>query len=1768
MKGKFKRIIAYIIVFTLLFSVNINIYADLIESQNEDVVSEESGEPEEQDELEELDEPELPEEPQDPEEPEVPEEPEHPENPENPIDPEEPVDLEEQLDPEEPLDPEDPLDPEAPIDPENPEVPEIPVIPEVPIVLEFQYEIDFLVVDTLEPVPGLESITGIAELGDIIDIPHPEAEGYMILEDQLTELVIEENEELNKVIIYYELIPLVENYQYEIDFLVVDTLEPVPGLEPIAGTAALGDIIDIPHLEAEGYKVLEDQLTELIIEEDEELNRVVIFYEPIKNLGSLIINHIYYSNDELITEVEVKELEIDHEVVPEEFALSRDDLEYAGSDVEGSLFVGIEPVEMNLHYNANVPVERQEREDVDFFNQRLRMRLMNNGPEPNEPGAVFIDKYAEWVDKENGLGKVTLEVNGNPIQKGSDVLLILDSSGSMSGNRMTKTKAAAKAFVEELYEQNGSLDSDNRIALITFSDNASKYPNVNNGEVFLGVDDSVGQRDAEEYFRWRIDQMNANGGTNYDNAFELAENILNGRVDDSRPTYVVFMSDGEPNEYWWLGWHYYDGQEAAARIRADGTTIYSLGLEIGNSAFNNFIRPLASGSSYAFNISNTNELSPIFASIAGEIKIAGTNAVITDYINTDYFDYVSHETDYGTVNVASDGKVTWNVGNITDTVKTLTINIRLKDSVVTAGNYETNFSADLEYVDYNDENKDKIFPVPVLDVGDTGYISMKYYLVNELGKPVTSDGLTELDFSQRIQLHSELFIDPDANSENLNYNKAYTVEPPSTITINGEVYQYVPLSASNGGSPSSEVVILLPNSSSRTFNYGYMKQQLVTVNFNENYPDAPAPYNEVLNINTSLGQNMPLNPERNGYTFDGWFPNSDGSGNEFTSNTIVTEDITVYAKWSLRTDISYTVEYELSDGTKLLDDKIVGNQIFGTTVDEDAVAILGYVVDEDIKSLTLGAEANVITFIYSPRTDISYTVEYELSDGTKLLDDKVVGNQIFGSTVNEDAVVIPGYVVDEDSKSLTLGTEGNIITFIYSPRTDISYTVEYELSDGTKLLDDKVVGNQIFGSTVNENAEIILGYIVDEDSKSLTLDVADNVITFIYSPREDISYTVEYELSDGTKLLDDKLVGNQIFGTTVDEDAEVISGYVVDEDSKSLTLDVEDNIITFVYTPRNDISYTVEYELSDGTKLLDDKVVENQIFGTTVDEDAVAIPGYVVDEESKSLTLGVEDNVITFIYSPREDISYTVEYELEDGTKLLDDKLVENQIFGTTVGENAEIIPGYVVDEDNKSLTLGTEGNIITFIYSPRTDISYTVEYELSDGTKLLDDKIVENQIFGITVNEDAVAIPGYVVDEDIKSLTLDVEDNVITFIYSPRADISYIVEYELSDGTKLIDDKLVENQEFGSTVNEDAVVILGYVVDEESKSLILGAEANVITFVYTPRGDISYTVNYLEQGTNQVLAQQKVVEDQTFGSEITETAINIAGYNKVEPTEATITLDIEGNEITFFYTEIEQPEQPEEPEEPENPGGGGGGGSRDDDDDDDEVEILEEAVPQAAPELNIVDHIQYIQGYPDNTVRPEGLITREEVAAVFYRLLTDSYRESIWTQQEDFPDVNENRWSLRHIATLANGGIIEGYPDGSFRPGSFITRAELATIASKFDNLSPFESNSFSDIEGHWANRYINSASQKGWVTGYPDGTFKPNQYITRAEFVTLVNNVLGRRVHSEDILPEARRFPDLLEDKWYYEAMQEAIDSHFYIRLEDSYEEWTDIYYPVLDM
>ena len=234
---------------------------------------------------------------------------------------------------------------------------------------------------------------------------------------------------------------------------------------------------------------------------------------------------------------------------------------------------------------------------------------------------------------------------------------------------------------------------------------------------------------------------------------------------------------------------------------------------------------------------------------------------------------------------------------------------------------------------------------------------------------------------------------------------------------------------------------------------------------------------------------------------------------------------------------------------------------------------------------------------------------------------------------------------------------------------------------------------------------------------------------------------------------------------------------------------------------------------------------------------------------------------------------------------------------------------------------------------------------------------------------------------------------------------------------------------------------------------------------------------------------------------------------------------------------------------------GGGGGSSRP------TVDIPDD-VPTG---LNGDDHFAYIVGYPNGNVEPNGNITRAEVATIFFRLLTEKVRAANSTQSNSLSDVTRGQWFNHAVSTLSSMGIVKGHNDGTFAPNAPITRAEFAAIAARFDDKNTDTSSKFTDIASHWAKNEIGIAANKGWINGYPDGTFRPNQYITRAEAMTLVNRVLNRLPeNSSDLLDSMIKWPDNSDaSAWYYLAVQEATNSHAYSdkSKDDKYEKWTTI-------
>ncbi len=211
---------------------------------------------------------------------------------------------------------------------------------------------------------------------------------------------------------------------------------------------------------------------------------------------------------------------------------------------------------------------------------------------------------------------------------------------------------------------------------------------------------------------------------------------------------------------------------------------------------------------------------------------------------------------------------------------------------------------------------------------------------------------------------------------------------------------------------------------------------------------------------------------------------------------------------------------------------------------------------------------------------------------------------------------------------------------------------------------------------------------------------------------------------------------------------------------------------------------------------------------------------------------------------------------------------------------------------------------------------------------------------------------------------------------------------------------------------------------------------------------------------------------------------------------------------------------------------------------------------------LNDSDHFAYVIGYMDGNVRPYGLISRAETTTIFFRLLKDSVRDGNLLTSNTYTDVADDYWANTAISTMTGLGIVQGRSTTTFDPKAPITRAQFAAICARFDTGKSSGTQSFTDIKGHWAEKYIERAAELGWIKGFEDGTFRPDTYITRAQAMTMINRVLNRIPEDEsDLLPGMNVWPDCNPGDWFYLAVQEATNSHDFEHKAGNYEIWTEL-------
>ena len=623
--------------------------------------------------------------------------------------------------------------------------------------------------------------------------------------------------------------------------------------------------------------------------------------------------------------------------------------------------------------------------------------------------------------------------------------------------------------------------------------------------------------------------------------------------------------------------------------------------------------------------------------------------------------------------------------------------------------------------------------------------------------------------------------------------------------------------------------------------------------------------------------------------------------------------------YTKQTDLKYTVRY-LDKETKqaVADEKTVGNQTFQARVTENAIDVDGYnKVAPESQTITIKSSGNVITFYYTKQTNLSYTVRYLDKETNKAVaGEKTVGNQTFQSKVTEYAVDVDGYnKVAPESQTITIKSSGNIITFYYTKQTNLSYTVRYLDKETNKAVaGEKTVGNQTFQSKVTEYAVDVDGYNkVAPESQTITIKSSGNVITFYYTKQTNLSYTVRYlDKETDEAVAGEKTVGNQTFQSKVTEYAVDVDGYnKVAPESQTITIKSSGNVITFYYTKQTNLSYTVRYLDKETNKAVaGEKTVGNQTFQSKVTEYAVDVDGYnKVAPESQTITIKSSGNIITFYYTKQTNLSYTVRYlDKETNKAVAGEKTVGNQTFQSKVTEYAVDVDGYnKVAPESQTITIKSSGNVITFYYTKQTNLSYTVRYlDKETDEAVAGEKTVGNQTFQSKVTEYAVDVDGYnKVAPESQTITIKSSGNVITFYYTKQTNLSYTVRYLDKETNKAVaGEKTVGNQTFQSKVTEYAVDVDGYnKVAPESQTITIKSSGNVITFYYTKQTNLSYTVRYLDKETDEAVAGEKAVGNQTFQSKVTEYAVDVDGYNKVAPESQTITIKSSGNVITFYYT-------------------------------------------------------------------------------------------------------------------------------------------------------------------------------------------------------------------------------------------------------------------------
>lgn len=585
------------------------------------------------------------------------------------------------------------------------------------------------------------------------------------------------------------------------------------------------------------------------------------------------------------------------------------------------------------------------------------------------------------------------------------------------------------------------------------------------------------------------------------------------------------------------------------------------------------------------------------------------------------------------------------------------------------------------------------------------------------------------------------------------------------------------------------------------------------------------------------------------------------------------------------------------------------------------------------------------------------------------------------------------------------------------------------------------------------------------------------------------------------------------------------------------------------YTAKTDVSYTVKYLREGDNKVLaPEKVVTDQTFDTEVTEQAADVVGYTPDAPSKTMILDEYNKVLTFSYSANT-YDYTVRHikQLPDGSydeanaevETLSGKfealaVVTAKDYGShyptndaDTKQNIKIEEGLTIDVkydlDEHTLTFETNGgsaiNPVTVRHGNAVarpadptkdkytfigwyaDPEFTEEYDFAtvleaDKTIYAKFELTSTPIGDIYVRYDVLHI------KQLPDGTYDLANAEVEHLSAKKDTTVTAVAKNYSATHHFFNSKL------GTLTGTAIQPYMG--VDGKPVYTILSVyyDLDFHTLTFDTMGGSKIAPETVRHGLTVAKPKDPVNGGFLFDGWYTDKTYRTP-YNFATPLTQDTTIYAK-----WFLIVL--------------PG---------------------VTVKKNTPKLNTADHFAYVQGYPDGTVKPAGNITRAETAAILFRLMDDASRKTYYSTKSGFRDVASGSWYNTYVATLNNAGVITDSSNGYFRPNEAITRAELAAMLAKFSETTS-AANYFNDVSAkYWAANAIAICAKLGWITGYPDGTFRPDRNVTRAELMAMINRATGRAPKSADaFLPGMKTWIDNTSDKWYYLDVQEATNSHSY--------------------